>query len=218
MSPAAAGTGALRDPAPRASATRTGPSRLWAQVSTWFLAYLPERSKRRRSPVRIRTRAALPGAAVRLAAALIGLLCALTIVVGTPSWVLVAALLIGLVCAPGTMLGGALAILLGLLMLIDPTPAVWRMPLLIALVPLLMQLSAIAGQTSWTGRIEVRVLTLPLRRYLVVQVFAQLLGLVGAMVAGLGYVLPQLMALAAVAVLVVVAFWLPGLGPARRRD
>lgn len=200
-------------------AGRTGLGRRWVQVSTWFLAYLPERSKSRQPAVRIHTRAAVPAAALRLAVALLGLVCAQVIVIGTPGWVLVVALLIGLVCAPGTMLGGALVILLGLLMMFDPTaPAVWRTPLLIALVPLMMQLAAIAGQTSWAGRIELRVLALPMRRYLVIQVFAQLLGLVGAMVAGLGYVLPQLMALAAVAVLVVVTLWLPSLGPARRRD
>ena len=211
-------TGVSRTRGPRDPATRSGLGRRWAQISTWFLAYLPEPGKSRRPPVRIHTGTAVPATTLRLAIVLVGLLCALTVVTGTPGWVLVIALLIALACAPGTMIGGALVILLGLLMMFDPTAPVWRTPLLIVLVPLMMQLAAIAAQTSWAGRVELRVLALPMRRYLVIQVFAQLLGLVGAMVAGLGYVLPQLMALAAVAVLVVVAFWLPSLGPARRPD
>ncbi|HEU5485939.1 MAG TPA: hypothetical protein VFU98_13610 [Microlunatus sp.] len=203
----------------RRLAQRSGLGRLWRRVSTWFLAYLPERSRVRRPPVRIHTAAAVPAVALRSAIALVGLLCASVVVIGTPSWVVVIALLVGLACAPGTMIGGALVITLGLLMMFDPEPAAaWRTPLLIAAVPLMMQLAAIAGQTTWAGRIELRVLALPVRRYLAAQVFAQLLGLVGVLVAGLGYVLPQVMALGAAAVLALVAFWLPSLGPARRRD
>jgi hypothetical protein len=198
---------------------RSGLGRLWVQVSTWFLAYLPERSKARRPPVRIHTSAAVPGGALRLVVLLIGLVCASTVVTGPPGWVVVIGLLVGLCCAPGTVVAGALVIVFGLLMVFDPTSgAAWRTPLLVAAVPLMMQLAAVAGQASWAARIELRVLALTLRRYLVVQVFAQLLALAGGIVAGLGYVLPQVMALAAVAVLALVAFWMPTLGPARRRD
>jgi hypothetical protein len=203
----------------RGLSVRPGLQLLRRRVSTWLLAYLPERSKVRRPAVRIHTAPAVPAAALRTGVALVGLLCASVVVIGTPSWVVVIALLIGLACAPGTMIGGALVITLGLLMMFDPEPpAVWRTPLLIAAVPLMMQLAAIAGQTTWAGRIELQVLAQPMRRYLAVQVFAQLLGLVGVLVAGLGYVLPQVMALGAVSVLALVAFWLPSLGPARRRD
>lgn len=193
--------------------------RLWRRLSTWVLAYLPERSRARRPPVRIRTESAVPGAALRLAVVSIGLVCAAAVVIGVPGWVVVIGLLIGLFCLPGTMAGGALVIVLGLLLVFDPEPApVWRTPLLVAGIPLLMQLAAVAGQATLRARIELQVLALPMRRYLVIQVFAQLLALVGAMVAGLGYVLPQVMALAAMVLLALVAFWLPSLGPARRQD
>lgn len=196
-----------------------GLQRLWRRSSTWLLAYLPERGLSRRPPVRIHTRAAVPGLAVRLAAFLVGLGCAWSVVTGPPGWVVATALLVALVVAPGTMVAGVLVIVLGLLMTFDPDPAApWRTPLLVAAVPLMMQLAATAGQTGWRARIELAVLALPMRRYLLVQVFAQLLALTGAMVVGLGIVLPQMMALAAVSVLALVAFWLPTLGPPRRPD
>ena len=56
-----------------------------------------------------------------------------------------------------------------------------------------------------------------IRRYLAIQLFAQLLALTGGLVEGLGLVMPQLMAIAAVAVLALMVFWLPSLGPSRKR-
>jgi len=203
----------------RAPALSSRLRRVWRRIRSWLLAYLPERAKVRRPPLRIDTAAAVPSAVLRLVIALLGLACASVIVIGVPSWVVVFALLIGLACFPGTVIGGALVMTLGLLMMFDPAPAAaWRTPLLVAGLPLMMQLAAIAGQASWIAKVELRVLALPLRRYLVIQLFAQLLALAGGMVAGLGYVLPQVMALAAVAVLALVVFWLPSLGSARRRD
>lgn len=200
-------------------AWRARVERLWARASTWLLAYLPERSKYRRPAVHIRTAAAVPATSVRLALALIGLVCSSTVIIGKPGWVIMTCLLAGLFCLPGTFVGGAVVIAISLLAVFDTTPAeVWRTPLLVAGVPLMMQLAAVAGQTTLLARIELRVIGLSLRRYLVIQVFAQLLALVGSMVAGLGYVLPQLMALAAVAVLALVVLWLPSLGPVRRTD
>lgn len=212
MSVASSRSGGVRDPA-----VRSGLARLWVQVTTWLLAYLPARSRSHRPPVRIHTAPAVFGGVLRLAVVAIGLVCAWQVVTGVPGWVVVIGLLIGLCCAPGTLVGAALVIVFGLLMVFEPVSATgWRTPLLVAAVPLMMQLAAIAGQASVGARIELRVLTLPLRRYLVIQVFAQLLALAGAMVAGLGYVLPQMMALAAVAVLALVALWMPSLGPVRR--
>lgn len=201
-------------------ALRSRLRQVWARIRTWFLAYLPERLRTPpRPPLRIHTAAAVPSAVLRPAIALLGLACASVVVIGVPSWGFVTALLIGLACAPGTMLGGAFVMTLGLLMMFDPAPAAaWRTPLLVAGLPLMMQLATIAGQASWIAKVELRVLALPMRRYLVIQVFAQLLALAGVLVAGLGYVLPQVMAVAAVAVLALVALWLPTLGPPRRRD
>lgn len=193
--------------------------RVWARVSTWFLAYLPERSKHRRPPVRIHTAAAVPAFVVRLLVVLVGLVCASTVIIGTPGWVVMIAMLIALFCLPGSFVGGAVVIALGLLSVFDTSPPeVWRTPLLVAGIPLMMQLAAVAGQAGLLARIELGVLSLALRRNLIIQVFAQLLALVGALVAGLGVVLPQLMALAAVSLLALVVLWLPTLGPARRTD
>ena len=139
-------------------------------------------------------------------------------VTGPPGWVAVALLLVVVGIAPGTLVTGVLVMLLGLLMVFDTDPASpWRTPLLVAGVPLMMQLATIAGQASWLTRVELRVLELPLRRYLAIQLFAQLLALTGGLVEGLGLVLPQVMALAGVAVLALLVFWLPTLGPSRRR-
>jgi hypothetical protein len=193
--------------------------RLWVRTRSWVLAYLPDRSNARRPPVRIRTGAAVPGYLLRLAVVALGLFCASLVVTGPPGWVVVTVLLVAIACAPGTLVTGVLLMVLGLLMVFDTDPvAPWRTPLLVAAVPLLMQLAAITGQATWRARIELRVLELPLRRYLVIQVFAQLLALTGRMVEGLGLVLPYVMALAGVAVVALLVFWLPSMGPARRRD
>jgi hypothetical protein len=202
-----------------ASPTWTRLERLWVRTRSWVLAYLPDRSNARRPPVRIRTRPAVPGYVLRLAVVALGLLCASLVVTGPPGWVVVVALLIAIACVPGALVTGVLVMVLGLLMVFDTDPAApWRMPLLVAGIPLMMQLATIAGQASWLARIELRVLELPLRRYLVIQLFAQLLALTGSLVEGLGLVLPQVMALAGVAVLVLLVFWLPSMGPARRRS
>jgi hypothetical protein len=166
--------------------------------------------------VQIHTQAAVPGYAVRLVAVVVGLVCASTVILGAPGWVVLVGLLIGLFCLPGTFMGGAVVIALALLAAFDLTPAeVWRTPLLVAGVPLMLQLAAVAGQASLTARIELQVIKLAMRRYLAIQVFAQLFALVGALVAGLGLVLPQLMALGAVALLALVLLWLPKMGPSR---
>ena len=206
-------------PVSHPSPTRSRLERLWVRARSWVLAYLPDRSNARRPAVRIRTGPAVPGYVLRLAVAGIGLLCASLVVTGPPGWVVVSALLIGIVFAPGTLVTGVLLMVLGLLMVFDTDPAApWRTPLLVAGLPLMMQLAAIAGQATWLARIELRVLELPLRRYLIIQVFAQLLALTGSLVEGLGLVLPQVMALAGVAFVALLAFWLPSMGPARRRD
>ena len=161
----------------------------------------------------------MPGYVLRLTVVGLGLLCASLVVTGPPGWVVVGALLIAIACVPGTLVTGVLLMVLGLLMVFDTDPASpWRTPLLVAGLPLMMQLAAIAGQATWLARIELRVLELPLRRYLVIQVFAQLLALTGSLVEGLGLVLPQVMALAGVAFVALLAFWLPSMGPARRRN
>lgn len=206
-------------PVSRTSLTRSRLERLWVRTRSWVLAYLPDRSNAHRPTVRIRTDAAVPGWLLRLSVAALGLFCASFVVTGPPGWVVVSALLVGIVCAPGTVVAGVLLMVLGLLMVFDTDPAApWRTPLLVAGLPLMMQLAAIAGQATWLARIELRVLELPLRRYLVIQLFAQLLALTGSLVEGLGLVLPQVMAVAGLAVVVLLVFWLPSLGPARRRD
>ena len=212
--PPSAPAGALR-----ASLTRPRLERLWVVTRSWVLAYLPDRSNARRPAVRIRTGSAVPGYVLRLTVVALGLLCASLVVTGPPGWVVVIALLIAIACAPGTLVTGVLLMVLGLLMVFDTDPAApWRTPLLVAGLPLMMQLATIAGQASWLARIELRVLELPMRRYLAIQLFAQLLALTGSLVAGLGFVLPQVMALAGVAIVALLAFWLPSMGPARRRD
>lgn len=212
------GTGAASSAAGAPGWTWTRVERSLRRARTWVLAYLPDQSTARRPPVRIRTDTSVPGGVLRLAVVVLGLLCASLVVTGPPGWVAVIILLVIIGIVPGTLVTGVLVMLLGLLMVFDPDPASpWRTPLLVAGVPLLMQLATIAGQASWLTRVELRVLELPLRRYLAIQLFAQLLALTGGLVEGLGLVLPQVMALAGVAVLALLVFWLPSLGPSRQR-
>lgn len=206
--------GGVPDPA-----MRTGLPRLWAQLTSWLLAYLPGRRGPRLPRVHIHTAPAIPGVVLRAIVVGIGFCCGLLVVPGPPGWVITIGLLVALFWLPGSLVAGVVVMVLGLFLAFDVEPtAPWRTPLLVAALPLMLQLAAIAGQTSITARIELRALALPLRRYLAIQVFAQLLALTGAMVAGLGWVLPQLMALASVALLSIVIFWIPSLGPARSRD
>ena len=191
--------------------------RRWTRARAWVLAYLPDRSRVFRPTVRITTSPSIPSLLLRLVVVAIGLLCAATVVGGPPGWVVVVGLSVAILVVPGSMVPGALVGVLGLLMVFDiQTPAVWRAPFLIAAAPLMLQLAAVAGQASATARIELRVLALPLRRYLVIQLFAQTLALVGAVSAGLGLVQPQAMAVAGAALLVLVLVWLPSLGASRR--
>lgn len=198
---------------------RTGLPRLWAQLTSWLLAYLPGRRGPRLPRVRIHTAAAIPSVLLRAIVVAIVVGCGLLVVPGPPGWAIVIILLVTVFCIPGSMIAGILVMILGVFLAFDIEPGgIWRTPLLVAALPLMLQLAAIAGQASIAARIEFRVLALPLRRYLAIQLFAQLLVLTGTMVAGLGWVLPQLMALAALALLALVVFWLPTLGPARKRD
>ncbi len=130
--------------------TWTRVERTLRRARTWVLAYLPDQSTARRPPVRIRTDTAVPGAVLRLAVVVLGLLCASLVVTGPPGWVAVTILLVIIGIAPGTLVTGVLVI-------------------------------------------------------------------TGGLVEGLGLVLPQVMALAGVAVLALLVFWLPSLGPSRRR-
>lgn len=206
--------GGLPDPA-----IRTGLIRLWAQLTSWLLAYLPGRRGSRLPRVHIHTAPAIPGLVLRAIVVAIGFGCGLLVVPGPPGWAIMIALLVTMFFVPGSVTACILVMIMGVFLAFDIEPSVfWRTPLLVAALPLMLQLAAIAGQASMAGRIELRVLVLPLRRYLAIQVFAQLLVLTASMVAGLGWVLPHLMALAVFALLAVVVFWLPTLGPARRRD
>lgn len=191
---------------------------IWRRARARTTAYLPAWTRDRRPRTRIHTGPAIPGLAVRLITVVVGLLCAATVTTGQAGWVIIAALLIGLAWAPGSITGSLLVIALALQMVVEPgPPPVWRAPLLVAAVPLLLLLAAIAGQAAWTARVELKVLAQPWRRYLGVQAFAQPLAAAGGLLAGSGLVLPPVMALAGLVLLGVVAFWVPSLGPPRQR-
>lgn len=83
---------------------------------------------------------------------------------------------------PAGLAPTTLALVLGLLTLSLPSePYDFRALLLLAGVHLTLQLTALAGCSSWRCRVELSALAPPLRRYLIIQAFVQPLALIAGL-------------------------------------
>lgn len=199
-------------------------------LAAWLDAYLP-RLRRRRPSVLIRTGPALPGWAVRIALALLGLGLANLVGAGGAPWLLIVVLAVLVVGWPSGFPTVALVIVIALIAAmaaVPPSPLLGAV--LVAGLPALVQLGAVAGRAGWTARIEVAALVAPLPRFVLIQAVAQPLALLGGWLAGsLGNWLSAersappaswiVLPIVAVLGLGVLSFgWLPGLGQARRDE
>lgn len=121
---------------------------------------------------------AIPGWLYRLILGLIGLGCAALVVSSVFQWVLVGLLLVLIMIRPAGMVPAILILIFGITLTVSgSSPYAWQALLLLFGSHLLVVLSASNGDLSPFGRLELRVLIAPLRRFVIIQVAAQLLAL-----------------------------------------
>jgi hypothetical protein len=200
--------------APSGPARRTLPAvrTWWADLLRSTPRALPSLRPRRRR-VDIDLGPNLPGWALRLACAAVALGCVVLAGAGSTLTVIGALLALGLAARP---VGAVPMVVLGFVVFVlttaggsAPRPATFAV---LAGTHLFVQLAAVVGPYGWSVRVELRALLVPARRYLPVQVAAQLVALVGALVT-LGRVeLAWSAPLAAVAVATLVVWLVPRLG------
>ena len=166
-------------------------------------------------PVRIDLRPAVPAWALNAAVAVLALAGAALLADRRVLWILAVAGAVALAVRPVPGLVQAYAVALGAgLLLADPGAGSLRVHLLILIVHLMVQLGSIAAGLHWSTQVEWAVLLVPARRFLPVQVLAQLLAVGAAWTAGRDVSAAWLSVAAGVA-LAALAWWLLGAaGPA----
>ena len=161
--------------------------------------------------VRIALGPRLPGAVLRLVVPLVALGCVSLLQPGTFTSVLAVVGAVLLAVRPSGVAAGCYVVGLGLLLALAPADPFSLIPhLLLFGVHLLVQLGAIASVVPWSAVVDARVLVSPARRFLVAQVFAQLLAVLAAALSSTSLTLAALPVLA-VAGLTLLAWWLVSL-------
>ena len=189
--------------------------RLRDWVRAVLIAYLPQMVDRF-PPVRLHLGPTVPGWVLRTVVAALALACVTTIQPQTYVWLLVAGLLAALILVPGRGLPATTAAVIGILLVITGTPpTIVRTALLLLGLHLMAQFGPLAGQVGFSGRIELRALIPPLRRLLAIQLVAQPIALLGAVLAGARIDAALLPVLAILGLAVLVLIWAPTLGPSR---
>jgi hypothetical protein len=121
------------------------------------------------------------------------------VVGGVIGWLVMGGILGTLVLFPEGPSTGIYAIAIGVLLLLSGAePFAGRVFVLIALVHLVAVLDSVASGLPWRTRLQLSALRDPLRRYLGVQVVAQALALLGALLTGAELTLAWLPVVAAV--------------------
>lgn len=176
-----------------------------------LLSLLP--TKARLPAVRLELEHWLPCWVFRLLSVLLALGSAALVLSGTFGWLVVGVLAVLILIRPGSPAAPVLAAVLGFSLLQQPEQ-VWglRGPLLLLGVHACIALSALIGVTSWTARVQLRVLASPLGRFAVIQLVAQVIGVLGALLAGRELSWPWVPVVAALAVLALAWVWVPRLG------
>ena len=191
---------------------RSSRVRNWA--AAWLTAYLP-RLALRRPQVHIALGPWLPCWGLRLALGVLALLCAAMVVRSPLAWVGLILLAIAVVVRPSGIAPAALIMAVALSMAVGPEGTALRTALLIIGLHAVAQLGILLGRASWTARVEIGALAVPLRRFLGIQAFVQPLALVGGGLAGWDLGLALLPLIAVLGLAVVSYVWLPSLGDDR---
>ncbi|GAA3608550.1 hypothetical protein GCM10022236_07810 [Microlunatus ginsengisoli] len=198
--------------------SRRGPlDRLPGRLGDWvreayrsMLTLLP--SAARQPAVGVELHGWLPCWAFRLLA--VGLaLGSAALVVQTPfGWLVVGVLAALILIRPGSPAAPILVAVLGFSMVQHPDQD-WagRGPLLLLGLHACVTLAVLLGATGWAARVQLRVLASPALRFAVIQLVAQVFGLLGALLAGYDLSWPWLPVVAALLALVLVLLWAPRL-------
>ena len=142
----------------------------------------------------------VPALALRVGVAAVALACLALSTPGTAIWVVGALAAATVVLRPSGIAVSIFAVALGLrLALTGSEPFAWRSFALLFGVHLMVQLGRLASNVSWAARVDLRVLVSPARRFLLLQAFAQLLALGGALLTSASVTVPWLPVLVGVA-------------------
>ncbi len=178
----------------------------------WLAAYAPWLAGRLPA-VRIDTGWWVPGWVLRL---LLGALAAACLVPPRPGgfWaVVLSGYVVALMAQPGGVLPASAVAVVAVQLLVAPElTTTLRIALTILGLHAVAQLGVLAGRAGPFARFELRVLALPLPRFLIIQVIAQTLALVGAWLSGRAPEVDALPVLAILGLAAAVLGWLPGLG------
>jgi len=173
----------------------------------------------RRRRVTVRLGASLPAWSLRGLAVAVALGCVLLAASGPLLTGVGTALALILLVRPGGWAPAALVAYVTLALAIGGSPG-WdpgRSALLLG-THLLLQLGAVLGRCTWSAQVELRALAVPARRFLAVQLAAQLVALAAAALSAGGLRLPGLTALAATVLGLLLLWLVPRLAvaPSRR--
>ncbi len=142
----------------------------------------------------------VPALVLRVGVAGVALACLALLTPGTGVWVAGALAALVMVARPSGIALSIFVVALGLrLALTTSEPFAWRSFALLFGVHLLVQLGRVVSNVGWSARIDLRVLASPARRFLLLQAFAQVLALGGALLTSASVAVPWLPVLVGVA-------------------
>lgn len=162
----------------------------------------------------------VPGWGLRLAVAIVALVCSALLHPGHTLWVLAGLGALVVLARPSGVAAAVFAFALGFRLAVSPGDPFAATPYLLLFgVHLLITLARVASLTPWTAKIDLQVLVPPVRRFLALQVLVQLLAIAGAAVTASSVTVPWLPVLVGVA-LTLLAWQLLSrmIPPPRRRS
>ena len=175
-----------------------------------LMSLLP--TKARLPAVELQLRGCVPCWLLRLVAVALALGSAALVIVGPFGWLVVGLLAALILIRPGSPAAPVLAATLGFSLLQHSTGWEGRGPLLLLGVHACVALCLLLGATSWAARVRLGVLASPAPSFAAIQLTAQLIGVLGTLLAGRQLSWPWLPVVAIMVLLLVVLAWIPRLG------
>lgn len=167
--------------------------------------------------VRLQPALAAPCWALRLAVIALGLGCTAVVSPLEVGWVIAGVISLALLVRPGGSAPAWFAVFLGVALALSPrAPLSARDFLLLAGIPAQVLLAAQLGWVPWRAKVELAVLAGPLRRYLVLQLVAQPVAVLAALLATDNLAVAAVPLLAVLVLAVVAWATVRGLAPGRR--
>ena len=174
------------------------------------LSLLP--TKARLPAVEVELHGWVPCWALRLVAVGLALGSAALVIRGPFGWLVVGVVAAVILVRPGSPAAPVLAAVLGFSLLqLDRSPDA-RGPLLLLGLHACITLCVLLGATTWAARVRLAVLASPAPSFAAIQLTAQLVGVLGTLLAGRQLSWPWLPVVATMVLLLVVSAWIPRLG------